>query len=500
MLFAKLPEEILWHIITTYLDRDSQTLALLASLNKRFHRITTPILYSHVTLALDDVDESRKVRRFIASVHSSPYIAQCVRSLELNELSWVPHESLPERRKELVARMIKGNIIGRSDRLDMFKLVTVVRRLPLLDKHKHKWCTELQEVAPSLDSLVALILVFLPSLERLESNWSLDPVFIRHLLPQADMKKVDSSPSPIVLRNLLHLKVTSQSPCGDSSEILPFFQMPSLTHFFGSNWGPIRSNGWDNGVEVQSEGDKGPIASSMKHLELRYCNIDLYSLQTILKYSRSVRTFILHRDWDPRIYVRLSAVSIIEALRPLWKTLENIVLSFEPGLYIHQEGEIHPLDFSKFSVLANLYVAAGYLIHDPQDFDTHEFSKLYNTESDEPIIQFSLHDRLPESLEVLRITGFSTPQQMQLLIDDCCRMLQRRSRVSRLRELSIEAPFDDPNSFFDTRALQQEALRKDVLFRKIDNKSWLNDGHELLTPAGCDWGMDGEHRWSTKLF
>ncbi|KAL4792016.1 hypothetical protein BDV19DRAFT_281387 [Aspergillus venezuelensis] len=500
MLFAKLPEEILWHIITTYFDRDSQTLALLASLNKRFHRITTPILYSHVTLALDDVDESRKVRRFIASVHSSPYLAQCVRSLELNELSWAPHESLPQRRKELVARMIKGNRLGHPDGLDMFKLVTAVQRLPLLDKHKHKWCTELQEVAPSLDSLVALILVFLPSLERLESNWSLDPVFIRHLLPQADMKKVDSPPSLFVLRNLLHLKVNSQSPCGDSSEILPFFQMFSLTHFFGSNWGPIRRDGRVNGVEAQSEGDKGPIASPMEHLELRYCNIDLYSLRTILQYCGSVRTFILHRDWDPRIYVRLSAVSIIEALRPLWKTLENIVLSFEPGLYIHQEDEINPLDFSKFSVLANLYVAAGYLIHDPQDFDTHEFSKLYDPENEEPIIQISLHNRLPESIEVLRITGFSTPQQMQFLIDDCCRMLQRRSRVPRLRELSIEAPFDDPNSFFNTKALQQEALRTDVLFRKIDNKSWLNDGHELLTPAGCDWGMNGEHKWGTKLF
>ncbi|KAL4949277.1 hypothetical protein BDW69DRAFT_202949 [Aspergillus filifer] len=497
MLFAKLPEEILWHIITTYFDRDSQTLAVLASLNKRFYRITTPILYSHVALTLDDDDESRKVRRFIASVHTSPYLAQCVRSLELNELSWVSHESLPQRRKELVARMIKGNILGRPDRLDMFKLVTVVQRLPLLDKHKHRWCTELQEVAPSLDSLVALILVFLPSLERLESNWSLDPVFIRHLLPHADMKKVDSSPSPFVLKNLLYLKVNSQSPCGDSSEILPFFQMPSLTHFFGSNWGPIRRDGWDNGVEAESEGDKRTIASSMTHLELRYCNIDLYSLQTILRYCRSARTFILHRDWDPRIYVRLSAASIIEALRPLWKSLENIVLSFEPGLYIHQEGEIHPLDFSKFSVLANLYVAAGYLIHDPEDFDTCEFSKIHDAGK---IIQISLHDRLPESLEVLRITGFSTPQQMQFLIDDCCRMLQRRSRVPRLRELSIEAPFDDPNSFFDTRALQQEALRTDVLFRKIDNKSWLNDGHELLTPAGCDWGMDGEHRWSTKVF
>ncbi|KAL4937265.1 hypothetical protein BDV06DRAFT_77560 [Aspergillus oleicola] len=500
MLFAKLPEEILWHIITTYFDRDSQTLVLLATLSKRFHRITTPILYSHVTLALDDVDESRKVRRFIASVHSSPYLAQCVRSLELNELSWVPHKSPPQRRKELVARMMKGNILGRPDRLDMFKLVTMVQRLPLLDKHKYKWCTELQEVAPSLDALIALILVFLPSLERLETNWSMDPVFIRHLLPQADMKKVDSSPSPSVLRNLHHLKVNSQSPCGDSSEILPFFQMPSLTHFFGSNWGPIRGDGWDNGVEVRSEGDKGTIASSIKHLELRYCNIDLYSLQTILKYCRSVRTFIFHRDWDPRVYVRLSAISITEALRPLWKTLENIVLAFEPGIYIHQEGEIYPLDFSQFSVLANLYVAAGYLIHDPQDIDTHEILKPYDSENEETVIHIALHDRLPESLEVLRITGFSTPQQMQFLIDDCCRMLQRRSRVPRLRELSIEAPFNDPNTFFDTRALQQEARRADVLFRKIDNKSWLNDELELLTPAECDWGMNGEYRWSTKLF
>ncbi|KAL4922294.1 hypothetical protein BDW62DRAFT_207607 [Aspergillus aurantiobrunneus] len=502
MLFADLPEEILLHILTTCFKRDSQTLVLLATLSKRFHRIVTPILYSHVTLSLDDADESRKVRRFIMSVFSHPYLAQCVRSLELNKLSWVSHQSLSRRRKELVARMLTGNILGRPDRLDMFKLITVVRRLPLLDKHKHKWCAELQEVSPSLDSLVALIFVFLPSLEKLESNWSSDAIFIWHLLPQADMKKVDSAPSPLVLRNLTHLKVNSETPCGNSSEILPLFQMPALTHFFGSNWGPIRRDGWDDGVEIQAEdleGGRGSIASPITHLELRYCNIDLYSLQTILKHCRSVRTFIFHRDWDPRIHVRLSGDSIMQALRPLRKTLENIALSFEPGIYIHQEGEIHPLDFSQFTVLRNLHVAAGYLIHDPADFDNYEVPKSYDSENGEQTINTSLHERLPESLEVLRVTGFSTPQQMQYLIDDCCRMIQCRSRLPRLRELSIEAPFDDPGVILDTSTLQQEAHRTDVLFRKINNADQFNDEYEILTPAGCDWGMSGEFKWNTKL-
>ncbi|KAL4785250.1 hypothetical protein BJX76DRAFT_347160 [Aspergillus varians] len=500
MLFADLPEEIVLHLFTTYFERDPQTLVLLATLSKRFHRIATPILYSHVTLCLDDDDESRKVRRFIMSVFSSPYLAQCVRSLELNELSWASHQSLSQRRKELVARMVTGNILGRPDRLDMFKLVTVVRRLPLLDTHKLKWCAELQEVAPSLDSLVALIFVFLPSLEKLESNWSLDPVFIWHLLPQANTKKVDSAPSPLVLRNLTHLKVTSESPCGNSSEILPLFQMPALTHFFGSNWGPIRRDGRDDGVEGQAEdlqGGRGVIASQLTHLELRYCNIDLYSLQTILKHCRSVRTFIFHRDWDPRIHVTLSGLSITRALRPLWETLENISLSFEPGIYIHQEGEIHPLDFSQFSVLTKLYVAAGYLIYDPEDFDYQESLKIDHGEIEEgQEMNNSLDNRLPESLEVLHITGFSTPQQMQFLIDDCCRMLQRRSQIPRLKELSIEAPFEDPDTMFDTRALQQEALRADVLFHKVNSTS---DEYEVLTSAGCDWGMNKEFKWSTKL-
>ncbi|KAL4908969.1 hypothetical protein BDW74DRAFT_75593 [Aspergillus multicolor] len=496
MLFANLPEELLWHIFTTYFDRDSHTLVLLATLNKRFHRITTPILYSHVALSLDDGDESRKVRRFIMSVFSSPYLAQCVRSLELNELSWAPHQSLSRRRRELVARMMTGNILGRPDRLDMFKLVTVVRRLPLSDKHKHNWCAELQEVAPSLDALVALIFVFLPSLEKLESNWSLDPTYIRHLLPQADMKKVDSSPAPFVLRNLTHLKVNSESPCGNSSEILPLFQMPSLTHFFGSHWGPIRR---DDGVEIQAKGlESGRGTSSITHLELRHCNIDMHSLQTILRYCRSVRTFIFHRDWDPRFRVRLSGASITKALRPLWETLENIALFFEPCIYLHQEGEIHPLDFSHFSTLSNIYVAAGYLIHDPDDFDIYEFTKPDDSEEERGVLCVPLYDRLPESLEVLRITGFSTSQQLEFLIEDCCGMLQHRNRFPRLRELSIEAEFDDADFAFKMRALQEEAHRADVIFRKIDVKDFSNDD-DLPDLAGYDWGMNGEFRWSTKL-
>lgn len=433
------------------------------------------------------------------SVFSSPYLAQCVRSLELNELSWVARQSLSRRRRDLVARMMKGDILGRLDRLDMFKLVTVVRRLPLLDAHKSKWCTELQEDFPSLDSLIALAFVFLPSLEKLESNWSMDPVFIWHLLLKADSKKVDSSPSPFVLRNLTHLKVNSESPCGNSSEILPLFQMPALTHFFGSNWGPIRRHGWDDGAETQAEdldSGRGLVASPLTHLELRSCNVDLYTLQTILKHCRSVRTFIFHRDWDPRIHVRLSGGSLTKALSPLWGTLQNMALSFEPGIYIHQEGEIYPLDFSQFSVLTKLNVDAGYLIHDPEDYE--DCFSPYESESDEE--RTSLQDRLPGSLEVLCITGFSTPPQMQFLIDDCCRMLQRRSRFPRFRELAIEAPFEDSEIVFDTKALQQEALRADVLFRKIDMTDHENEEYQLLTSEGCDWGMNGEFRWGTKVF
>ncbi|KAL5339445.1 hypothetical protein BJX70DRAFT_153122 [Aspergillus crustosus] len=508
MLFASLPEDLLWYILATCFNRDSQTLAMLSILNKKFNRIATPILYSHVTLGIDDDDESRKVRRFIMSVFSSPYLARYVRSLELNEISWVSHQSLSLRRKELVERRKTGDLLGRPDRLDMFKLATVVRRLPLLDTHKRKWCTELQEVAPSLDALIALVFVFLPSLERLESNWSLDPAFIWHMLPRTtDTKKMDLTPTPLVLKSLTHLKVNSESSCGNASELLPFFQMPSLTHFFASNWGPIQREqleAEDGGGEDQAgamDSGRGLTVSPIAHLEFRHCHLDLFSLQTILNHCRSVRTFIFHREWDPRILVRLPGLSIIDALHPLLNTVENIALSFEPGLYVHQEREIQPLDFSHFSVLANLTVAAGYIVHDPDDYDSYEFSEDYDSENEEQrVINIPLYDRLPKSLEVLRVTGFSTLEQMQFLIDDCHRVLQHRSRFPRLRELSIEAPFDDPENTIDTKALQQEARHADVLLRKIDNTEPFNDDYDLFPPAGYDWGMDGEFRWGTKLF
>ncbi|KAL4886976.1 hypothetical protein BJY04DRAFT_44402 [Aspergillus karnatakaensis] len=512
MLFANLPEDVLWYILATNFDRDSHTLAVLALLSKRFNRITTPILYAHVTLGLDEADESRKVRRFIMSVFSSPYLAQCVRSLELNQLSWSSHQSLSRRRVELVERMKTGNVLGRPDRLDMFKLVTVVRRLPLLDTHKRKWCTELQEVAPSLDSLIALAFVFLPSLEKLESNWSQDPAFIWHMLPQTDTKKVEPSPTPLVLKSLTHLKINSESPCGDSSEILPFLHMPSLTHFFASNWGPIKRDGLEAGGDLQAvspassasslslDSGRGLTVSPIAHLELRHCHFDLFSLRTIVRRCRSVRTFIFHRDWDPRVSVRLSGKSIIHALYPLMDTLENIALSFEPGLYLHQEGEISPLDFSHFPVLTSIHVAAGYLVHNPDDFDSSESSDYRDSQDRRRAVDIPLYDRLPESLEVLRITGFSTLAQAQFLIDDCYRVLQHRDRFPRLRELSIEAPFDDPNTAFDTKALHREARRADVLLRKIDNTDTFDDDYDLFTDAGYNWGMNGEFRWGTKLF
>ncbi|KAL2822013.1 hypothetical protein BJX63DRAFT_180274 [Aspergillus granulosus] len=503
MLFADLPEDIIHHIFLAHFSRDGHNLARIATLSKRLNRIATPILYSHVTLDLDRADESRKVRRFIMSVFSSPYLAQCVRSLELNALYWVSSQSLSRRRKELVARMMAGNILGRPDRLDMFKLMAVVRRLPLVDTHKQHWCSELQEVNPSLDALIALVFVFLPELSRLESNWSSDPTFIWHMLSRTD-RKVDSSPSPLILRSLTQLKVNSESPRGNSSEILPFFQMPALTHFFGSNWGPIRRDSWDGRVEDEAgdlESDGATQEAPIIHLELRHCSIDLYTLQTFIRWCRSVRTFILHRDWDPRVHVRFPAGLILRALHPLRETLENLALSFEPGIYVHHEGEIYPLDFSQFSALTNLCVAVGYIIHDPEDFDPVEFSNPYDPESEqERFISDPLHNRLPESLEVLNITGYSTPNQMQFLLDDCCRLLRRRSRFPRLRELSIEAPFDDPNFTFDMSSLQLTALDADVKLRKIDNTGIFSNDADRFTPAGRDWGMNGEFKWGTKLF
>ncbi|KAI9371610.1 hypothetical protein BJX61DRAFT_17384 [Aspergillus egyptiacus] len=500
MFFADLPEDILRLVVITHFAGDLQTLALLATLSKRLNHIAIPILYSHVTLTTDDYDDSRKVRRFIMSVFSSPYRARCVRSLELNGLYWVPRQSASQRRKELVQRMKTGNILGRPDRLDMFKLVTVVRRLPLLETHKLRWCTELEEFAPSLDSLVALMLVLLPSLEKLESNWSFEPVFIRRMLPQTANRR---TPAPLVLRKLTHLKVNSESPCGNSAQILPFFRMPSLTHFFGSNWGPIRRKGRDDGVENEAgdlEGG-GRIESPIIHLELRQCSIDLYTLQTILKQCPSLRTFIFHREWDPRVHVKFSAFSITQALQPLWQTLENVALSFESGIYIEQEGEIHPLDFSQFSALTELHVDAGYLVHDPDDFDTPEFSKNYDPRGKEArLINIPLYDRLPESLEVLHITGFCTSQQMRFLIEDCCRLLQRRPQFPRLRELCIETPPDD-NGVSDMKVLEEDARQANILLRKVDNAEYYfgNQG-DLLNPAGRDWGMNGEFKWGTKLF
>ncbi|KAL2870468.1 uncharacterized protein BJX67DRAFT_285440 [Aspergillus lucknowensis] len=507
MLLADLPEEILHHIFSNHFSKDNHSLALLASLSKRFNRIATPILYSHVTLGVEDGDESRKVRRFVMSVFSNPYLAQCVRSLELNALPWVSHQSLSRRRKDIAERNVARDILGRPDRLDMFKLAAVVRRLPLVDEHKRHWCSELQESSPSLDALIALAFVFLPDLSRLESNWSSNPIFIWRMLPETYSSKVDSKLTALALRNLTHLKVNSEFPCGNSSEILPFFQMPSLAHFFGSNWGPIRRDGWFDGAEngtVEDPESDGKIRESpIVHLELRHCSIDSYSLQTIVQKCLSVRTFILHRDWDPRLHVRLPADSITKALHPLRGTLENIALSFEPGIYIHQEGEVYPLDFSHFPVLTNLSVAVGYIMHDPQDFDPPRFSQNHDSGSgrDRLIDVVPLHDRLPESLEVLRIGGFSTQPQMQYLIDDCCRLLQRRSQFPRLRELWIEASFDEPDSAFDTRALRLKAHSADVRLRGIDNTEIpFRDTDDLHTNAGYNWGMNGEFKWATKLF
>ncbi|RMZ73625.1 hypothetical protein GMOD_00009366 [Pyrenophora seminiperda CCB06] len=122
-----LPEELLLHIVTNFLDRPSLLATCLTS--KKFQRIASPVLYTHIVLDVPYCTQyhgiTTRIFRFARTLLDRPDLARRVRSLSLTT-EWVHKKKMSVRNErsehmESILLSCWGNAI--------YKAVAVVKEL-----------------------------------------------------------------------------------------------------------------------------------------------------------------------------------------------------------------------------------------------------------------------------------------------------------------------------------------------------------------------------------
>ncbi|KAJ5776639.1 uncharacterized protein N7511_001650 [Penicillium nucicola] len=570
MTFSTLPPEIKLLIIEK-LDGDHLSLGNLSACNKELVNLIAPTQWSHVRLGTEhigteraliettmgikqDVRNYRTLRRFTTTILRFPDVAKKVRSLDLSDLNLLCGAN--------------GHIVTRDQVLpkkwetssdDRRLLRKAFENLSITSTNRQLLNYAFKSKSLRLDTILLALLLSLRFLERLEitlghGNYSgFENEFLVDDLVQDVLCGTPNGEvlidSKAVLEHLTHLKIECRNRfSGDPIRLMRWFQLPSLTHFFGSNW---------NSHYLEDEDFKSiptRLARSIIHLEFRDCALDAPFLHRLLAGCESLETLIYQRQWswdawdedefepsddqatvhnepynelneaqtgednsideveeeeeqeeeddnddyeereDPNI---LLVSDLTAALEERCNTLKSLELAIAKCIW-HDWEHLYlcPINLAGMKVLTKLHIAAGYLIWSPQKESMYgELGnglqlRLFDTVGMKANPKIALHDRLPKSLEILSIKNLQNQTELRNLIPALCTMLRhRQTRLSNLQELRLEAPTEGDPTVFGLQWLQQEADDVGVQLRIIDTSSlfpvsWLRPLVNVPEPEG----------------
>lgn len=100
-----------------------------------------------------------------------------------------------------------------------------------------------------------------------------------------------------------------------------------------------------------------------------------------------------------------------------------------------------------------------------------------------------LPERLPSSIQTIRIKDPSSNDQARAVVDSLRDILSLRSnKFPNLTEISIEAPFNRDGTKFGAEALEFDASAAGVRLRKLDT---MNISNGRIETTDEPWGMPG---------
>ncbi|KAJ9490918.1 hypothetical protein VN97_g2309 [Penicillium thymicola] len=522
--FQSLPAEIKLLIIKQ-LDLDSFTLSRVAACNRELYHMAMPTLYGNVSLGaprhyriwprMGFPADRRSIEGFLLTILRNPDIARLVKFLDLTDL----HDLCYEDRQSRIQPGRRDLGLQRLHPRDHGMIMTAGMNLPLYLALKVLLRRALEPEVPRSDALLAVLLGYLPSLQRLEismehedpytdpqvTNWNLIERVLMGIASarpiHTDGNSILASSTPM-LSKLTHLKaeINGDMPSADIDWLMVLPQIPTLTHVFGTKW--------TNAVRWLRPGFVN--TDRLVHLELRECTFDCQSLERLLKQTHKLQTFIYERGWTKRAGWGVKASEMTHALQHTSKTLTCLELSFNRcHRRIKEELYLQPLDLSRLVHLKRLRLSAGYLVQTEEKMA--RFKGRYRLLYDEDGVYNSakaLHYLLPKSLEELHIFQIHDDLEFTLMSNKLCESLWTSTlpilsecQLKRLNEIIIEAPFED-RGVFVFEALSKATNQVGVKLTTIENsanyiRSWVTGEAKGTCPEKhIDWGFDGEIQWA----
>ncbi|KAJ5164026.1 uncharacterized protein N7500_005856 [Penicillium coprophilum] len=374
----------------------------------------------------------------------------------------------------------------------------------------------LEPNVPRSDALLALLLGYLPALERLEipmdsedpprdpfiTDWSL---IERVLICMAGIRSMHSSENEMTLTlpKLTHLKadVDGNFPSADFEWLMVLLRIPTLTHVFGTKW--TNKPQWLRPAYRKFH--------HLIHIELRDCTFDAINLRRFLRLAHKLETFVYERGWAKRKEWVLRSAELSNALQYTSRTLTRLELSFNRSAQkVYPDLYLQPLNLTGLRHLKRLRISAGYLVQTQRKMSL--FEGRYWTLIDRHGIYNSaqpLYKLLPESLEELHVFQINDGPEFFLLREKLCESLYGRAspflpedhRFEHLKEIKIEAPFEDKGLLL-FQPLSAITHRAGVKLTTIENsadyvRSWITgDTKVSCADKKIDWGFDGEIQWA----
>lgn len=540
--FQDLPAEIKV-IIVKYLDGDTLTLRHVATCNRQLYLMAMPELYAHVSLGAPPnyriwpglawpADRRSvsllssqnffhflmlniQIECFLLTILRSHHIAALVKSLDLTDLHDLcyTHRHIhthPDREQLIIQPLLSQ---------DHKMIMDAGMSLPLYPTVRAALHRALEPDLPRSDALLAVLLGYLPNLERLEIKmesedpYSDPPVTEWNLVERVLIGIVGAQPiymdendipsfSTPMLSQLTHLKaeIEGTRPLADIDMLMVLLQIPTLTHAFGTQWTNARR--WLR-PEFQN-------ADRLIHLELRDCTFDAQCLEKLLNQTNKLETFIYERGWTKEKYWVLKVQDLSKALQYIYKTLTCLELSFnQSGRRIYEDLYLQPVDLSGLVHLKRLRISAGYLVQTEQKISSFQgrYLRLYDQDGVYNSAM-PLHELLPQSLEELHIFQIRDGLEFLLMSEKLRESLYSRGlpisseppHFQHLKEIIIEAPFEDKGVYF-FNALSQITNHVGVKLTTIENsadyvRSWMTGEKRGSCPdKKIDWGFDGEIQW-----
>lgn len=401
-----LPSEILQLILTEVEDqRDKLSLVSCCS---RVYGLALPYCYTSLKL---ETPSYLTLRRLLRTIRRNPHLGQAVQDLQIN--GWytlrVPKHSLGYK---------------------LYERVDIPDDYPLLDEAVEYFGYSPLDIAVlrasaeqrNADIFVALLLIALPNIRRLDLGVPCGDVYVTRLLRQAAKRQkpfISRPPFP----KLTHVRVSPWRSSGwegaPRSFIQPFFAFPN-----------VRSISADSLSDYIDASDtlcpkiSWPAASSVTQIELINCTsfsslIDMIRACVNLESFKDVRPDVQTvRDSGPFPSFRLS-------LEPAKSTLQTLSLGFRSS---------NPLSsWTEFSILRNIRLSFSNVIDFREDCRENPSTPLTAI--------------FPPSLQSLFITECSQGIAPRLVSEFENLALHAPSRFPRLVQIILEGNWILPDVF-----------------------------------------------------